>query len=53
MAFPPLENSDHVVESVSIDFLSNLKGNDPIQYIAYGYSCADWDSLCNHLEDVT
>ena len=23
--FPPLENSDHVVVSVSIDFLSNLK----------------------------
>ena len=52
MAFPPLENSDHVVESVSIDFLSS-KGNDPIHYTAYGYSCADWGSLCNHLEDVT
>ena len=21
-------------------------------HIAYGYSCADWDSLCDHLRDV-
>ena len=27
MAFPPLENSDHVVVSVSIDFPSNSKLN--------------------------
>ena len=26
MVFPQLENSDHVVASVSIDFLSNSKG---------------------------
>ena len=26
VAFPPLENSDHVVVSVSIDFPSNSKG---------------------------
>ena len=23
-----------------------------IGFIAYDYSCADWDSLCNHLRDV-
>ena len=37
MAFPPLEDSDHVVVSVSIDFPSNSH-----------YSRADWDGLCNH-----
>ena len=29
MAFPPLENSDHVAVSVSIDFLSNSKRDAP------------------------
>ena len=27
MAFPPLGNSDHVVVSVSIEFLTNLQGD--------------------------
>ena len=43
MAFYTLGNSDHVVASVSIDFLR----------IAYHYSRADWDSLCDHLGDVS
>ena len=52
MAFPPLGNSDHVVVSVSIDFPSNLQHDVPFHRIAYDYSCADWDGLCDHLRDV-
>ena len=53
MAFPPLGNSDHVVVSVSIDFLSNSQQDMPhFHCIAYNYFCADWDSLHNHLRDV-
>ena len=53
MAFPPLGNSDHVVVSVSIDFpTTNSQQDDPFHRIAYDYSCADWDGLCNHLRDV-
>ena len=52
MAFPPLGNSDHVAASVSIDFPSNSKRNAPFHCIAYAYSRADWDGLCDHLRDV-
>ena len=41
VAFPPLENSDHVVVSVSIDFPSNSQWGTPFHCIAYDYSCAD------------
>ena len=41
MAFPPLEDFDHVVNLVSIDFSSNPH-----------YSRADWDGLRNHLRDI-
>ena len=51
MVFPPLGNSDHVV-SVSIGFLSNSKQDALFHCIAYDYSCADWDGLCDHLRDV-
>ena len=51
MAFPPLGNSDHVV-SVSIDFPTNSTQDAPFHRIAYDYSCADWDSLSDHLRDV-
>ena len=44
-------NSDHVV-SVSTDFLLNTKWDAPFHCIAYDYSPADWDGLCNHLRDV-
>ena len=40
MTFPLLENSDHAVVSVSIDFLSNSKWD------------ADCDGLCDYLRDV-
>ena len=52
MAFPPLRNSDHLVGSVSMDFPSNSQWDAPFHCIAYDYSCADWDSLRDHLRDV-
>ena len=52
MAFLSLENCNHVVVSVSIDFSSNSKQDASFHHIAYDYSHADWDSLCNHLTDV-
>ena len=52
MAFPPLGDFDHVVVSVSIDFPSNSKLDAPFHRIAYDYSRADWDGLCDHLRDV-
>ena len=52
MAFPLLENSDHVVVSVSIDFPINSKQDILFHHMAYDYSCADWDGLCDHLRDV-
>ena len=52
MAFPPFENSDHVVASVSIEFASNSQRDVPFHCIAYGCSRADWDCLRNHLRDV-
>ena len=50
---PPLGNSDHA--GVSIDFLVS-----PLTFtidalfhcIAYDYSCADWDGLCDYLTNV-
>ena len=51
MAFHPLGNSDHVV-SVSIDFLSYSQWDALFHCIAYDYSCADWDKLCDYLRDV-
>ena len=51
MALPPLGNSDHVV-SVSIDSPSNSQQDAPFHRIAYDYSCADWDTLCDHLRDT-
>ena len=52
MASPPLGNSDHVVISVSIDFPSNSQWNGLFHRIAFDYSCADWDGLCDHLREV-
>ena len=52
MVFFPLENSDHVVASVSIEFPSYLKQDVLFHCIAYGYSGVDWNSLCDHLRDV-
>ena len=52
MASPPLRNSDHVVVSVSNDFPANSKQDALLHCIAYDYSCADWDGLCDHFRDV-
>ena len=52
MAFAPLGNSDHVVVSVSIDFPTNSQQDAPFHCIAYDYSRADWDGLCDHLRDA-
>ena len=52
MAFPPLGNSDNVVVSVSIDFPINSKQDTLFHRVAYDYSRADWDGLCDHLRDV-
>ena len=48
--FPPLENSNLVV-SVSTDYPSNETRDAPFHRIAYDYSRADWDGLCDHLRD--
>ena len=52
VAFPPLENSEHVSVSVTIDFSSNSKGEDSFHHIAHDYFCADWDGLRDYLRDV-
>ena len=52
MAFPPLENSDHVVVSVSTDFPTDSQQDAPFHHIAYDYSRADWGGLCDPLRDV-
>ena len=52
MAFPPVGNSDHFVVSVSIDFPSSSQQDAPFHHIAYDYSRADWEGLCDHLKDV-
>ena len=52
VAFHPLWNTDHAVLSVSIDFLSNSEWDATFHHIAYDYSQADWDGLCDHLRDV-
>ena len=52
MAFPPLGNSDHVVVTVSIAFLSNSKRGAPFHPLDDDCSGADWNSLRDHLRDV-
>ena len=52
MASPQSGNSDHVVLSVSIDFPINSQQDTPFHGMAYDYSRADWDGLCDHLRDV-
>ena len=47
----PLENSDHVVISVSIGFLTNLQRDTSFHCKDYDCSCADWDGLRDNLRD--
>ena len=51
IAFPPLGNSDHIVVSVSIDFLLNSKQDASFHCVMVDYFCADWDSLHDHSRD--
>ena len=51
LTFPSLGDSD-VVVSVSIDFPITSKQDATFHGVACDYSCADWDSLCDHLRDV-
>ena len=41
MALAPLQNSDHAVVSVSIDFLIKPKQDALFHCVAYDYSCVD------------
>ena len=52
MAFPLLENSDHVVVSVSTDFPSYSQWDAPFHHIDYDYFCTDWNGLCDQLKDI-
>ena len=52
MAFLPLGDSDPALVSVSTDSPSNLKWDAHFHHIAYDYSRADWDGLCDHFRDV-
>ena len=47
-----LWNSDYLIVSVFIDFSSSIRRDALFHYIAYEYSRADWDSLCDDLRDV-
>ena len=50
--FPPLENSDHVLASVSIDFPSSSQCNPPFHCAALRFSYANWVDVLDHLRDV-
>ena len=50
--FPFIRNLWSCYVSVSNDFPSNSQWDVPFYCIAYDYSCADWDVLCDHLRDV-
>ena len=52
MAFPPLRNSDHVVVLVTIHFPPYSQWDASFHRIAYDYSGADWEGLCDHFGDV-
>ena len=53
MAFQPSGHPEHDVVSVTTDFPSNLQRDAAFHCIAYDYSHADWDGLCDHLKDVS
>ena len=48
----PLENSAHVVVSVSIEFPINSKQDALFHCMAYNYCCTDLNGLVDHLRDV-
>ena len=50
--FSSLQNSDHVVVSVSNDFPTNSNEDVLFHHIACDYSCADLDGLHDHFRDT-
>ena len=50
MAFRLLRNSDHVVVSVVSDFRQTQ--NAPFHSVAFDYSRAGWEALCDHFRYV-
>ena len=51
-AFPALGNSDHVLASVSIDFLSNSQRDALFNCMHYENSRPNWDRLHDNLRGV-
>ena len=51
MAFSLLDNFDHAVVSVTIDFPSKSKGDTPFHHTIYDYFPVDQDSLRDNLRD--
>ena len=49
-ALLPLENSEHIVDSVLIDFFLNSKRDAPFHQTAYFR--ADRNGLCDYLKDI-
>ena len=52
MAFHPLENSDHVVVSISIDFPSYCQWDASFHCIAHDCPRADWVGFRDHLRGI-
>ena len=52
MTSPPLGRSGHVIVSVSIDFPSRPRQDDPFYCVAYDHSRTDWDGLQNLWEGI-
>ena len=52
MVFPPLEYSDYVAISVSVNFALNSKRDTPFHRMVYDHSCSYCDGLRDHLRDV-
>ena len=51
--FPPLVNSDHIVDLFLNHFLSSSRRGAPFYCTAYGCSQTDWDDLQDHLRNVS
>ena len=47
-----MENSEHGVALLSMDFPSYLQRDASFHCTAYYYSRAAWDGLCDHLRDL-
>ena len=52
MLFSPSTNSDHVIVSISFEFLSSLNGDAPFYHTSFDFFCIHGDGLQDHLKDV-